>query len=240
MQKQPAASSVALGIQDGIKAVTISYVSCDWTSDLLWEWKPSGVFLTTHIFLFLWKQKYQMWHGNQVPIRMATFLPKFVMKYLLISVENYFILSCKLQSFQVILLPQTGWDWAGKGCWSNQPWHKARENSSESKKGHYVKASVSRVTSWGWWAGSKAHKHLQTFPSERWDLVEHRGAVRRQSCPYASVAVRLLCAFREMVTSKSEAATHGSSILALFGVFFPSGVVYNKQILLGPVELICL
>lgn len=29
----------------------------------------------------------------------VTFLPKFVIKYLLISVENYFMLSCKFQSF---------------------------------------------------------------------------------------------------------------------------------------------
>lgn len=241
VQKLPAASPSVLGIQDGIKAGTFFYVSHDWTSDLLWEWKPSGVFLTTGIFHFLWKQKYQMCHCNQIPLWVVTWLPKCLIFYgLLVNFcgERFH----SIMQASVLLSNTTASDWTGlswKGLWVWSAMIQIKTEHFWVNRGHYVKATVSRVRPWGWWAGSKAHGHSQTLPSERWDSVEHRGAVCRQSCLAALAAVRFLSAFREMVTSKSEAATQGSPILALFGVFFPSGVVYSHHVALMNTSKFC-
>lgn len=155
-------------------------------------------------WLFLWKQEI-----SDVTLQSDSYLDGYLPSQICYEILVNFCGELFHSIMQASVLPSNtiasdwmGLSWKGLLVYSAMIKSK-RELFWVKKKGHYVKASVSRVTSWGWWAGWKAHKHLQTFPSERWDLVEHRGAVCRQSCPDASVAVRLLCAFREMVTSKS-------------------------------------
>lgn len=94
-------------------------------------------------------------------------------------------------------------------------------------RGHGVEAPVCRVTHG---AGGPVEEHINTYRgSVRDGIGGAQGSCSGQSCPAAPMAERFLCAFREMVTSKSEAATQGFPILALFGVFCPSGVVYNQH-----------
>lgn len=84
-------------------------------------------------------QKYQKCHCNQIPLWMVTSLPKCPISYgIIVNFCREWLHSIKQDSDHPnnIHIAQTGRDWAGKGCWSDQPWYRAREeNTSESIEG---------------------------------------------------------------------------------------------------------